>query len=224
MFKELDILNFYKLHWLQQYLQNTNGIIAGGCFKNIFNNEKVKDIDVFFRNETDWQSAVDTFDEVTVGHKSLFDPEDDGLKESEAIFTFHYENDNVKAYKHIKSGIVVELCRKIFGEPEDIIKQFDFTITKFTMYKDEVIEDDGYTKHIETKLLCHEDFFEHLHLKRLVIDENIPFPMSTFERMLRYVRYGYMPCKETKIKLAKAINDLSVEQIEVSQALYNGMD
>ena len=46
-----------------------------------------------------------------------------------------------------------------------------------------------------------DKFFEHLHLKRLVIDDKIPFPMSTFERMLRYAKYGYFPCKETKLKI-----------------------
>ena len=38
----------------------------------------------------------------------------------------------------------------------------------------------------EYKLLYHEKFFEHLHMKRLVIDENIPFPVSTWERSYKY--------------------------------------
>ena len=69
-----------------------------------------------------------------------------------------------------------------------------------------------------------ENFFEHLHLKRLVTDDKIPFPMSTFERMMRYIKYGYMPCKETKLKIAKAVNELSSEQIQANNSLYDGMD
>lgn len=46
-------------------------------------------------------------------------------------YHFHYENDNVKAYKHIETGVVIELCCKIFGKPEEILNKFDFTITKF---------------------------------------------------------------------------------------------
>ena len=72
--------------------------------------------------------------------------------------------------------------------------------------------------------MVHDKFFEHLHTKRLVIDDNIPFPMSTFERAFRYAKYGYLPCKETKMKLARAIKDLSDEQIELSESLYDGMD
>lgn len=52
----------------------------------------------------------------------------------------------------------------------------------------------------EYKLLYHEKFFEHLHMKRLVIDENIPFPVSTWERSYRYKGYGYNMCRETKKK------------------------
>lgn len=39
----------------------------------------------------------------------------------------------------------------------------------------------------EYKLLYHEKFFEHLHMKRLVIDENIPFPVSTWVCMCFYL-------------------------------------
>lgn len=60
--------------------------------------------------------------------------------------------------------------------------------------------------------------------KGLVIDDKIPFPMSTFERMLRYAKYGYFPCRETKLKLIKALNELNSREIEVSESLYKGWD
>ena len=78
--------------------------------------------------------------------------------------------------------------------------------------------------HIEYKILVHDKFFEHLHMKRLVTDDQIPFPMSTLERAFRYAKYGYFPCKETKMKMARAIHELSEEQLEVSESLYDGMD
>ena len=70
----------------------------------------------------------------------------------------------------------------------------------------------------------HDKFFEHLHLNRLVIDDKIPFPMSTLERAFRYAKYGYSPCKETKVKLAKALNDMPEQAIEAADSLYDGMD
>ena len=72
--------------------------------------------------------------------------------------------------------------------------------------------------------MVHDKFFEHLHMKRLVTDDKIPYPMSTLERSFRYAKYGYFPCKETKMKMARAIKELSDEQLEVSESLYDGMD
>ena len=219
MVKELETNNFYMLNWLDEFLAGHKGFVCGGCFKNIFNNEKVKDLDIFFRSNEDWHNAVLYFDERTVGY-------DEGcgyLSEEDAEYRFCYENKKVKAYKHLKSGKVIELCKSVFGTPKEVISKFDFTITKFAYYKEEVEEENGET-HIEDKIVCDENFFEHLHLKRLVIDDEIPFPMSTFERVLRYAKYGYFPCKETKLKLAKAIKDLPDAAIEVSESLYDGMD
>lgn len=48
-FKKSDLLNYRQLWWLDKFLAGHKGFIAGGCFKNIFNNEHVKDLDVFFR-------------------------------------------------------------------------------------------------------------------------------------------------------------------------------
>jgi len=217
---QLEKENYYTLNWLDLYLIGHKGFICGGCFKHIFAKEKIKDLDIFFRNETDWSDAVQYFDERTVGYG--FDGE--ALTPETAEYYFFYENDKVKAYKNIKTGIVIELCRAIFGEPEEIINSFDFTITKFAYYKEEVPDEDGNGVHLETRILCNENFFEHLYLKRLVIDDRIDYPMSTFERTYRYARYGYFPCKETKLKLALALNELSSEEVQVTKSLYDGID
>lgn len=164
-----DRENFWMLNWLDEYMTGHKGFICGGCFKNIFNKEKVKDLDIFFENKSDFDDAVQYFDSQTPGY--------DGDDVRDEKYHFHYENDNVKAYKHI-----------------------------------------------EYKILMDDAFFEHLHLKRIVIDKDIPFPMSTFERMLRYAKYGYFPCKETKMKIINALRDLTDEQVELSESLYDGMD
>lgn len=227
MIIEQGIENFWNLRWLDEFMIYHKGFICGGCFKNIFNNEKVKDLDIFFESKSDFEDAVQYFDSLTVGYK--------GADKGEEIYRFYYENENVKAYKHIEKGIVIELCCKIFGTVKEILNQFDFTITKFAYYKvevedesEEVIAEGPFesstTTHIEYKVMYDDKFFEHLHLKRIVTDEAIPYPMSTFERMLRYAKYGYFPCKETKLKIIKALRDLTDEQVEVSEDLYKGLD
>lgn len=76
----------------------------------------------------------------------------------------------------------------------------------------------------EYKLLYHEKFFEHLHMKRLVIDENIPFPVSTWERSYRYKGYGYNMCRETKKKLLQAIKGVNVEEEPYNMIKDFGME
>lgn len=229
--------NFWMLNWLDEFMVGHKGFICGGCFKNIFSKEKVKDLDIFFESARDYEEAVEYFDSMTPGYEG-----DDKRNEK---YTFFYQNDNVKAYKHMKTGITIELCCKIFGTAEEILKKFDFSIVKFAYYKAEVEDEtgadagtfdeewekefgdllgDGKETHIEYKILMDDKFFEHLHMKRLVIDDAIPFPMSTFERMFRYARYGYFPCRETKMKIIKALRELSEEQVELSESLYDGMD
>lgn len=226
--------NFWILNWLDEFMEGHKGFICGGCFKNIFNHERVKDLDIFFQNKSDFDEAVQYFDSMTPGYEG-----DDKRDEQ---YRFYYENPNVKAYKHIEKGITVELCCKIFGTAEQILNQFDFTIVKFAYYKEEVEDETGAVVeydpfaleplepnkkpeiHIEYKVLHDDKFFEHLHMKRLVIDDNIPFPMSTFERMFRYAKYGYFPCRETEMKVVKALRELNEEQVELSNSLYDGMD
>lgn len=226
--------NFWILNWLDEFMVGHKGFICGGCFKNIFNHENVKDLDVFFKTKSDYEEAVEYFDKQTAGYE--------GSDKGEEIYRFYYENDNVKAYKHIEKGIVIELCCKIFGTAEEILNRFDFTVTKFAYYKEEVEDESGAEvevnpfdiepvepkekpkTHIEYKVMHDDKFFEHLHLKRLVTDNEIPFPMSTFERMLRYAKYGYFPCKETKLKIIKALRELTEQQVELSENFYDGMD
>ena len=51
--------NFWQIRWLDKYMEGHKWCIAGGCFKNILSGEKVKDIDIFFESEDDFQEAVD---------------------------------------------------------------------------------------------------------------------------------------------------------------------
>jgi hypothetical protein len=218
--KERD--NFYILNWLDEYMTGHKGFIAGGCFKNIFSNEKVKDLDIFFESQKDFEEAVKYYDNLC------------GEDNKGGTYCFYYENKKVKAYKNIKTGIALELINTIYGTPKQILENFDFTIAKFAYFKEEVLDKEDIEivgteakenkSHIEYKILCDSNFFEHLHLKRLVTDDKIPFPVSTFERMIRYIKYGYLPCKETKLKIIQAIQQQKNTEGLTEASLYEGMD
>lgn len=208
-----DIYNYRKIWWLDKFLIGHKGYIAGGCFKNIFNNELVNDIDMFFECEADFKDAQKYFKKQ--------------LEEKPSEIRFSYENKNVWAVYFIKEKVRVELIRKTFGKPKDMISDFDFTITKFAYYKnyDNVDEDDYLAVY---EVAFHEDFFEHLHTKRLVIDDDLPYPVSTFNRMMKYAKYGYQPCRETKIRMITELAELSIDdkdfEEQLGKSFYEGMD
>lgn len=214
--------NFWFLRFLDKYMVGHKGFIAGGCFKNILSREKVKDIDIFFESKEDFQEAVDYFNSLVEEDK----------------WVFKYRNKKACAFQEVGSPMWVELIESIFGKPEFILDNFDFTVTKFAYYKEKVFDKDKEPEdlewfedeskylewHWEYRLLYHKDFFEHLHMKRLVLDNKIPFPVSTWERSYRYKGYGYNLCRESKKKLLDAIRATTPEDDEVSLYLAGGWD
>lgn len=197
--------HIFALRQLDKFMVGHKGFIAGGCFKNIFNNEPIKDIDVFFKSATDFGNAV-----------SYFDADED--------FESYYQSKNVTAFRHKTSSVSVELVQTIFGTPEEVIDEFDFTVVKFAYYKEDVVDDELGLESCTYKAIYHKNFFEHLHLKRAIIDDKIPKPMSTFNRLLKYRKYGYVPCVETKQKLINALRNLPESEILVPTNFYEGID
>lgn len=187
-----------KVKFLDDYMNGHNGFIAGGCFKNILNGEKVKDVDIFFESKSDFAVAYVYF-------------------ETNKDYVFSYKNTNTRAYKNTKTGVRVELIRNTYGTPNEVLCKFDFSITKFAYCKRES-DNDG----IEYYCYYHVDFFEHLMLKKLVLEAEILFPISTFERSYRYCGYGYDLCKESKVNLINALQGANTDTI--GNELYFGID
>ena len=198
--------DFRQLGYLKRLLNLTGGFIAGGAFKNIFNGEPVKDLDIFFESEAAWSKAV--------------------KKLKRKGYTQIYKNARVRAFKDPITNIRLELIGAKtnpefnsnpveFGSVEDTIRNFDFTITKFAVYR----------KADEYFAVYHPKFFEHLHLKRLSIDADLVKPLSTFERTLRYVSYGYRLCRDSKVTLINEVRGAEFEsEAQISASFYDGVD
>lgn len=209
-FKVQEILNFRQLFFLDKFLIGHKGFVAGGCFKNIFNKQAVKDIDMFFESKEDFNDAVKYFKDL--------------IKENPEEWRKSYENKNVWAIYSEKDKLRIELVRSVFGSPEEIISDFDFSVTKFAYYRNEDNIDAEYYM-AQFEVMYHEDYFEHLQMKRLVIDDEIPFPVSTFNRSYKYQSYGYGLCKESKIKLITSLREIDVlNEDELGKSLYKGKD
>ena len=202
--------NFPQLRRISYFMVGHKGYIAGGVFKNLFNNEPVKDVDIFFESRVDWIEAERYF------------KNNDDFEES-------YSNNKVTAFKDKKSGIIIELICFMYGTPQEMISKFDFTIVKFAYYKDyEGWDEDDDFQDIQWKVAYHKSFFEHLHLKRTVIDQSfdlIDKPINTLNRSYRYAKYGYQPCRETKVKIIESLRNVTdFTDEDLSFDLYNGFD
>lgn len=57
---------FNKVRFLDYYMEGHSGFIAGGCFKNIFKKERVKDLDIFFENENEFNKANEFLKDKTI--------------------------------------------------------------------------------------------------------------------------------------------------------------
>lgn len=188
---------FNRVRFLDYYMAGHKGFIAGGIFKNIFKKEKIKDIDIFFENDKDFNDAVDYF-------------------RSNEEYVDSYENEKVIAFKNKKTNIRIELIRHTYGSAVEIISKFDFSITRFA-YARKIEDEDTiyYCVYVST-------FFEDVISNKLVIDGELLFPISTFERSYRYRSYGYGLCKESKAKLIEAIKLANID--DLSNELYFGID
>lgn len=190
--------NFSQLRVLDKYLAGTKGFVAGGVFKNIFNNEQFRDVDIWFNSEADLHHAVGVYTARADEPKAITETEN--------------------SYVYDVAGQHVELIKVMHGMAVEILGRFDFTVTKFA-YGD--LDFSG-----DRSVTYHDKFFEHLLLKRLVIDDDtdLTFPFNTWERSYKYARYGFGLCTESKERLIESLRTADFDPAQLTNTLYRGLD
>jgi hypothetical protein len=188
MYINRESSSYPQLKKLEKYLKGHSGFIAGGCFRNIFNNEPIKDVDIFFEREGQFDSAKEFF-------------------KNSSAYKLAYETANTIAFEDIETRLIIELVKKRFGKPEDILKSFDFTICQFALHYDEF--DLDFLDNPAPRVIFHRYYFEHLHLKKLEMECIPQNPVSTFDRLFRYTKYGYKVSRELKSQIICEIRNTS---------------
>ena len=176
---------FAKIKFLYSIIKNNRGFISGGVFKDLFLDKKPRDIDVFFRNEFDFYMASNN---------------NINLESMELI----YENENAIGYHNKILGLNIDFVRKSFGSPQEIMNEFDFTVTQFSLF-----EEDGVFK-----VLYQSDYFEDLMNKRLKWNKDFDNPVSLVQRCMRYSGYGFKPVKKDFIDLLYELNQLEDDEFK----------
>lgn len=135
--------NFWQIRWLDKYMEGHKGFIAGGCFKNILSGERVKDIDIFFESESDFQEAIDSFNDE---------------KHQKEGWKFKYRNEKVCAFQKEGEKVWIEFIESEFGKPKEILRSFDFTVTKMAYYKEPKYEEkeDDYFPFSSASIVAYE--------------------------------------------------------------------
>lgn len=172
--------------------------IAGGFFKDVLGGRKGiasdknwKDIDLFFYTERDFLNAcekIQTLDR----YKKVYN--------NNNCVAYFYDNSGVRFPKNpdLPNGFNVELIAHCFGTPEQVLSNFDFTVTKCAIYKD----GNAYS------FIEHRQFREDLETRRLRIDltaENIDFNTLP-ERIARYMHYNFVPVETMHEDFVEIIN------------------
>jgi len=162
----------------------------GGCFKDYAEGNKPKDVDLFFTDE-------DSFYKAKEAAKKM------GCKQE-------YVNEN--ATRFIVHGQAVEFIKTLFGDPESVIRKFDFTVCKFALYKDAG----------EFKAVYRPNFHIHQQNKVLHIDAGILVPISTFRRAFRYKGYGYSLDRSSELAIIDSLRE--IDEDDLSETFYREED
>lgn len=180
-------------------LEGVNGYVAGGVFKDIYQNKPVRDIDIFFETEVDFLVAYEKF------------------STRKRDFNKVYENSNATCFKCFKHNVMFEIISKVFCKPEKMLDEFDFTICKsaLTLYRSSFTHLDKTYNFIDFKLIQHKDFVKDLNDKKLVFDEN--FKTTSLKRYTKYLKYGFLMSSENKDILKKYLKTCkTVDKIDAT--------
>jgi hypothetical protein len=169
--------------------------VAGGAIRAFHSSsERIKDIDIFFTSEEHFAKAALEID----------------MESANVI---------VEDEKHIKiknKKYSIDLIRTVFGNPEEIISKFDFSVCMFAL-------DSEY-------FYYEENSFIDLSKKQIMIN-TITYPASTLLRLLKYTRKGYRICNNELYKVLKSINEHEIkvapekeEEKKIGYEFFAGID
>lgn len=106
-----------------------------------------------------------------------------------------YDNDTATGFVW-RNREVQLIKRHYFDSPQSTIESFDFTVCCAAVDLNGVY--------------VHEHFFEDLAGRRLAINA-LPFPLSTMQRLQKYIQRGYLACNGTLLSLARGVQSIDLD-------------
>jgi hypothetical protein len=110
------------------------------------------------------------------------------IDEDEYTIHFKYKTKHIKLYK------------KNLGTPQEVLNNFDFTICQIAFVPK------------QNCFVMHQHFLWHIETKQIVINQSVPFPLSSIDRITKYASRGFQISSEQSMILALLINKVRVEE------------
>lgn len=165
-----------------------DAFIAGGAVTSVFSSEKINDFDLFFPSQDALNAACENV---------LSDPDKTSLRTDSAV-------------SFIVGGTRIQLVKAVVGNPDDVIKKFDFTICQAAW--------DGKQFHFAP------DFMQHLSQRRLVYNINSDYPICSLYRARKFIKRGFHFSGIDAIKLGLRIQALRIDNCGELRRQLMGID
>lgn len=169
-----------------------HGFIGGGCVRSLHQNSAITDIDIFCFAEKNYSIIRDSI--VKLGFEEIYS--NPMLTKFRRIDVDDELDNNVTKFIEVISPRQ-ERRLLTFGQPEQVISNFDFTICRAALLN-------------ATTALVDDCFESDVEDKRLRI-RNIVCPLTTTKRIAKYGSYGYKIGVSEAIKLFSHWDSMSFE-------------
>lgn len=176
-------------------LEDVGAYLAGGAVTSVMTNREVNDLDLYFKDEKSFTAFITLWLAGELGFTQVVSVTDKSL-------TLH----------DTTNGILVQaVYYKWFPTPEDVFKDFDFTINM------------GLLDLSNSEFHFHENFFKHNSQRYIDVNTNTAYPIITALRLEKYSKRGYTVSKQQFLKVMFAIMKLELKDWESLKNHIGGM-
>lgn len=158
--------------------------LAGGSIRSLVADEEVADFDVFFKEQPVFETIVEADAQnilVTSADTEVLRTYSQVVKNVRRIleiekFKLVFACPVGKLFTYVKDGIKIQLILQTWGDPQDVINDFDFNACKAAIDNQFVYIDRSFLKDVKSKVLS-------IH--------KITYPAASIKRLVKYSNKGY---------------------------------
>jgi hypothetical protein len=171
-----------------EYVIKNDGFVAGGAIRSVFTSDHINDFDIFFRKKEDFNKGG-IFEEGI--ETNLEDNYRIMFYQSDVAWTHKPEREYEKLPLH-------QMICAVYGEPEDILKKFDFTMSMAAW-----VPKTG-------EFIMDSRFLQHCAQKRLFFNSNADYPICSLWRAVKFIKRGWKLSAIDSIKLSLKIHNIKI--------------